>query len=324
MEPIQGGFSHPLTRQWNCVRPLTKDMFMYPVFFTDTDQSEDISSLPGQRRWAVEEGCQMIGELVNKGLRSVILFGVPVLKKKDPTGTLADDKEGPVIMAIRRLRELYPDLYIAADVCLCEYTSHGHCGIFGEGEQTVLDNERSTERIAEVALAYAQAGAHCIAPSDMNDDRILAIHEILVMHSLRAKVTLMSYAAKFATCLYGPFRDAADSAPQFGDRKTYQFPPQSNLLPRRAILRDATQGADIVMVKPSLYLDIVQTAATETDLPVAVYQVSGEFAMIHAAAEKGVVDLKDLAFEYTQGAVRAGATIILSYFTPQFLEWLPI
>jgi porphobilinogen synthase len=256
-------------------------------------------------------------------LRSVILFGVPLAPgAKDALGTAADDPEGPVMQAIQLIRRALPQLYIVVDVCLCEYTSHGHCGIlYDDGS---LNNAMSVERISDVAMAYAKAGAHCVAPSDMNDGRIRAIKLKLIEEGISHRVNLMSYAAKFSGCLYGPFRDAAGSCPSFGDRKCYQLPPGGRGLARRAIRRDIDEGADIIMVKPaSSYLDIISDAKEiAKDMPVAAYQVSGEYAMIHAGAKAGVFDLKTMAFESTEGILRAGAGIVVSYFTPEFLKWL--
>jgi porphobilinogen synthase len=298
-------------------------MFMYPIFITDDPAaSVEIPSLPGQRRWGVDRLEGFLAPLVKNGLKSVILFGVPLQCEKDARGTPADDPNGPVILAIRKLCTLFPDLYIAADVCLCEYTSHGHCGVLNE--DGTINTPPSVERIAEVAVSYAKAGAHCVAPSDMMDGRIRAIKRGLMNAGLANKCTLMAYSAKFASSLYGPFRDAAGSAPSFGNRKCYQLPPAARGLARRALVRDANEGADIIMVKPAMpYLDIIADAARLTpDHPLACYQVSGEYAMIVAGAEKGVYELKTMAFESVESMVRAGATLILSYFTPQFLDWL--
>jgi porphobilinogen synthase len=218
------------------------------------------------------------------------------------------------------LRQKLPDLYIAADVCLCEYTSHGHCGILNADGS--IDNAKSVERISQVALAYARAGAHCVAPSDMSDGRIYAIKQKLVANGLRT--CLMSYAAKFSTVLYGPFRDAAGSAPSFGDRRKYQLPPTGRGLACRAILRDMSEGADIIMVKPaSLYLDIIAEARRLAEhYPIAAYQVSGEFALIHAGVAQGLFDKKRMVMESIDAMLRAGATLILTYFTPDLLAWL--
>ncbi|KAI6045988.1 hypothetical protein EDC04DRAFT_2864900 [Pisolithus marmoratus] len=296
---LQGGYHHPLSRSWQGRRQLTKSMFMYPIFITDDpNASVEIPSLPGQRRWGVNRLEEFLGPLVQKGLTSVILFGVPLKCEKDGRGTPADDPSGPVIQAIKRLKALFPSLYIACDVCLCEYTSHGHCGLLHQ--DGTINTEPSVERLAEVALNYALAGAHCVAPSDMIDGRIRAIKHKLIEAGLGNRCTLMSYSAKFASALYGPFRDAAGSAPAFG-------------------------CLILSWIKPALpYLDVIADATElAPNHPLACYQVSGEFAMIHAGAKAGVYDLKTMAFEAAESMARAGAGIILSYFTPEFLHWLP-
>ncbi|KAI4156963.1 MAG: hypothetical protein L6R39_000873 [Caloplaca ligustica] len=321
---LHGGYGHPLSRAWQSERQLTKSMLIYPLFISDSPEEETlIPSLPNQHRRGINKLVPHLEPLVRKGLRSVILFGVPATPNvKDALGTPADDPDGPVIQTIRLLRSRFPSLFIVADVCLCEYTSHGHCGILRDDGS--LNNALSVDRISDVAIAYAEAGAHCVAPSDMNDGRIKSIKLKLIEAGIAHKIVLMSYSAKFSGCLYGPFRDAAGSSPSFGDRKCYQLPPGGRGLARRAIARDIQEGADIIMVKPaSSYLDIISDAKEiGKNMPVAAYQVSGEFAMIHAGAKAGVFDLKAMAFESTEGILRAGATIVVSYFTPEFLNWL--
>jgi porphobilinogen synthase len=321
---LHGGYSHPLARAWQAERQLTKSMLIYPLFITDNpDEDTSIPSLPNQRRMGLNRIIPFLQPLVAKGLKSVILFGVPLqASAKDALGTAADDPQGPVISAIRLLRRAFPSMFIVCDVCLCEYTSHGHCGILHE--DGTLNNNLSVDRVSDVAMAYAEAGAHCVAPSDMNDGRIRAIKLKLIEAGMAHRIVLMSYSAKFSGCLYGPFRDAAGSIPSFGDRRCYQLPPGGRGLARRAIHRDIAEGADIIMVKPATqYLDIISDAKEiGKDLPVAAYHVSGEYAMIHAGAKAGVFDLKTMAFEATEGILRAGATIVVSYFTPEFLDWL--
>ncbi|KAG7191489.1 Aminolevulinate dehydratase [Scheffersomyces spartinae] len=321
---LQGGYNHPLAREWQEERPLTKSMFIYPLFITDSpDDETEIPALPNIKRYGINKLIPYVKTLVDKGLRAVILFGVPLKDGvKDEVGTAADDPEGPVIMAIKALRQNFPDLYIMCDVCLCEYTSHGHCGIlYKDGS---INRETLALRIGAVAVNYAKAGANCVAPSDMVDGRIKDIKTGLISAGLAHKCLLMSYAAKFLGNLYGPFRDAAGSAPSHGDRKAYQLPPGGAGLARRALIRDMDEGADAVIVKPStFYLDIVSDASRLCEnYPICAYHVSGEYAMLHAAAEKGIVDLKGIAFESHQGFVRAGARLIISYFTPEFLDWL--
>ncbi|XBW36629.1 hypothetical protein QEN19_002201 [Hanseniaspora menglaensis] len=321
---LQGSYNHPLTREWQSERHLTKSMFILPLFISDiADDETAIDSLPGISRFGINKIASYLTPLVAKGLRSVILFGVPLKEgSKDPEGTSADDPEGPVIQCIKLLRNKFPDLYIMCDVCLCEYTSHGHCGILRDSG--ALNRDLSVRRLAAVAVNYAKAGANSVAPSDMMDGRILEIKRGLIEAGLENRTFVMSYSAKFSGGLYGPFRDAACSAPSFGDRKSYQLPVTGRGLARRALKRDIQEGADGIIAKPStFYLDIMKEAAEiAQDLPVCAYHVSGEYAMLHAAAEKGIVDLKEIAFEAHNGFLRAGARLIISYFTPDFLDWL--
>ncbi|EEB06329.1 porphobilinogen synthase Hem2 [Schizosaccharomyces japonicus yFS275] len=321
---LHSGYHIPLTREWQSVRPLTKSALMYPIFISDKDDAKDvISSMPNQYRWGVNRLEELLDPLVKKGLRSVILFGVlEDSSKKDFRGSLADSPDGPVVRAIKLIRNRFPDLAVACDICLCEYTDHGHCGLlFKDG---TINNTESVARIAEVSVNYALAGAQILAPSDCMDGRILAIKEGLIQNQLSHRVMLLSYAAKFASCFYGPFRDAADSAPAFGDRSCYQLPPASRGLARRAIQRDLREGADAIMVKPgTAFMDIIADAANlAPDVPIATYHVSGEFAMLHAAAKAGVFDLKRVVLEVMNGFMRAGCSIILTYFTPELLDWL--
>ncbi|KAM0789441.1 Aminolevulinate dehydratase [Microbotryomycetes sp. NB124-2] len=320
---LQGGYFHPLLRSLQAERHLTKDMLMYPIFITDEPDAEvTINSLPGQKRWGINKLQAFLAPLVAKGLKSVILFGVPVVKQKDSRGSLADDPETPVILATKLIRKEFPNVVVACDVCLCEYTDHGHCGELRE--DGTIENGASVKRMAEVSVAYAKAGAHMVAPSDMMDGRVRAIKQALIDNGFGNRCSLMAYSAKFASSMYGPFREAAGSVPGFGNRKCYQLPPNARGLARRAIIRDANEGADFIMIKPTLpYLDILAEARQLVpNHPLACYQVSGEFAMIHAGAKADVYDLKTAAFETMDSFLRAGATLILTYFTPDFLDWL--
>lgn len=321
---LAGGYSHPLAREWASERQLHKNMFIFPLFVLDRpDEVEPIALLPNISRFGLNRLVEYVAPLVAKGLRLVILFGVPLAEgAKDPEGTAADDPEGPTIQAIRALRRAFPALFIMCDVCLCEYTSHGHCGVLRE--DGLLDQPQLVRRLAAVAVNYARAGANCVAPSDMVDGRIRDIKLGLIEAGLAHQCLVMSYAAKFSGGLYGPFRDAAGSAPLHGDRRAYQLPPGGRGLAHRALARDVDQGADALIVKPlTFYLDIISDAARLCpDYPICAYHVSGEYAMLHAAAEKGVVDLREIAFELHQGLLRAGARLIISYFTPEFLDWL--
>ncbi|EDO14506.1 hypothetical protein Kpol_257p3 [Vanderwaltozyma polyspora DSM 70294] len=321
---LSGGYNHPLLRAWQNERQLTKNMLIFPIFISDNDDDETaIESLPNIKRFGVNKITAYLEPLIAKGLKSVIIFGVPLKEGvKDAIGTAADDPNGPVIKAIKLLRKTFPDLYIICDVCLCEYTSHGHCGVLDD--DGAINIEESVARLAMVALNYAKAGAHCVAPSDMIDGRIRMIKKGLLANGLANKTFVLSYSAKFSGNLYGPFRDAACSSPSSGDRKCYQLPTGGRGLARRALKRDLDEGADGIIVKPStFYLDIMRDASEICqDFPICAYHVSGEFAMLHAAAEKGVVDLKTIAFESHQGFLRAGARLIITYLAPEFLDWL--
>ncbi|GFG31713.1 hypothetical protein Cfor_06273, partial [Coptotermes formosanus] len=241
---------------------------------------------------------------------------------QDERGSYADSPRNPVIQVVPKLRRCFPDLVIACDVCLCPYTNHGHCGIISS--DGVINNEASIERIAQVAVAYAKTGAHIVAPSDMMDGRIGAIKRGLIDAGLGNRVAVLSYAAKFASGFYGPFRDVTKSAPVFSDRKCYQLPPGSKGLALRATLRDVTEGCDMLMVKPGLaYLDIVkQTKDAHAEYPLFVYQVSGEYAMLYHAAKAGAIDLRSVLEEVLLSMRRAGADCIITYFTPVILDWL--
>ncbi|KAI8998202.1 hypothetical protein BC832DRAFT_561591 [Gaertneriomyces semiglobifer] len=322
---LHSGFGHPTLRKWQSCegRTITKESLIYPIFIHDIhDVKEEIKTLPGQYRFGINTLKDHFEPLVKKGLKTVMIFGVPVVAKKDSRGTLADDPNGPVIQAVKFFRREFPSVLVACDLCLCEFTDHGHCGILRE--DGTINNLPSISRLAEVALNYAKAGCQIIAPSDMMDGRIRAIKQILLDNGLGSKVAVMAYSAKFASVFYGPFRDAAGSAPMQGDRKCYQLPPGARGLARRALIRDANEGADMVMVKPGYpYLDIVRDAKELLpDLPLAIYQVSGEYAMLWHAANNGVVDLKAGVLESLEAALRAGANILITYYTPELLDWI--
>ncbi|KAJ2065825.1 Aminolevulinate dehydratase [Coemansia sp. S146] len=320
---LHAGYHNPVQRPWQVERTLTKGSLMYPIFITDeADSLIPIPSMPNQNRIGVNRLEEVIAPLVQKGLRAVMLFGVPNDSVKDALATAADDPAGPVILAIKLLKAKFPALLVSCDVCLCEYTSHGHCGHLNE--DNTINNEASVRRLAEVAVNYAKAGADNVAPSDMMDGRMRAIKQGLLDAGLSHRVSLMAYSAKYASALYGPFRDAACSGAKFGDRAAYQLPPGSRGLGRRAIERDMREGADIIMVKPAMfYLDIIRDAKElAPDHPIAAYQVSGEYAMIHHAASAGVFNLKTAVLESMASLQRAGCSLILTYFTPELLEWL--
>ncbi|XP_063966237.1 delta-aminolevulinic acid dehydratase-like [Lytechinus pictus] len=321
---LHSTFHHEVLRSWqNIDTTITPDNLVYPLFIIDNpDQVEPVASLPGVSRYGVNTLQAALTPLVANGLKSVLLFGVPTGLPKDPRGSSADTEDTPVVQAIQMISEKFPQLLICCDVCLCAYTSHGHCGILNE--DGTLDNTASIQRLAEVSLTYAQAGCHVIAPSDMMDGRIGAIKNILMINGLGNKVSVMSYSAKFASCFYGPFRDAAKSAPSSGDRRCYQLPPGARGLAMRAVDRDVAEGADYLMVKPGMpYLDIVRdTKEKHPHLKLAIYHVSGEYAMLYHGAQQGAFDLSKAVMEAVKGMRRAGADIIITYYVPNILDWI--
>ncbi|KAK4881153.1 hypothetical protein RN001_004472 [Aquatica leii] len=323
MHILHSAISNEVTRDWQDINyQITPKNLMYPIFLTeDENEIEPIEAMPGISRHGINRLKEHLEPLAAKGLHSILLFGVITSLPKDNMGLHADSPQNPVINAIPIIRKWFPDVLIACDVCLCPYTSHGHCGILQSNGS--INNPASIKRIAEVALAYAKAGAHVVAPSDMMDGRIGVIKEELITNNL-AHVAVLSYTAKFASVFYGPFRDAAKSKPAFGDRKCYQLPSGASGLAKRAASRDVEEGADMLMIKPALaYLDIVrQTKDAHPEYPLFVYQVSGEYSMIYNAARSGAFDLKAAVCEALISMRRAGADVIISYFTPVVLDWL--
>lgn len=277
--------------------------------------------MPSVYRYGLKKLMEHLNPLVEMGLSSILLFGVIDTLPKDDKGTNADSNSNPVIRALPLLRQRYPNLLIACDVCLCPYTSHGHCGIIENG---FINNEKSIERIASIALSYARMGAHIVAPSDMMDNRIGAIKRYLIENGMENLCSVLSYSVKFASSFYGPFRDAAKSSPQFGDRRAYQLPSGSRGLAIRAARRDVDEGADMLMVKPAMsYLDIVRDVKNEfPEYPMFVYQVSGEYSMLLHGAKAGAFELKPVLKEVLTSMRRAGADCIISYFVPTLLEWM--
>ncbi|XP_071856019.1 porphobilinogen synthase isoform X1 [Bombus fervidus] len=321
---LHSGIFHPVLRQWQSPNvEITVNALMYPIFITDEQDAKDpIASMPGVYRYGINHLRKMLQPLVSKGLQSILLFGVSKHLKKDHIGSNADSAQNPIIQAIPLIRKWFPNLLIACDVCLCSYTIHGHCGVLNEDGS--INNKASIERISEVALAYAKAGAQIVAPSDMMDGRISAIKKKLAVAGLMNKVAILSYAVKFASGFYGPFRDASQSAPKFGDRKCYQLPPGSNGLAARAAARDVSEGADMLIVKPGLpYLDVVRhTKDAHPEYPMFVYQVSGEYAMLYHGAQNGAINLENVLKEVLLSMRRAGADCIITYFTPLILDML--
>jgi porphobilinogen synthase len=338
---LHPSYSHPVLQDWACegANVLPKSALVWPLFVLQDDGAKQpIAAMPGQCRWGSGRLREALDEPVRRGLKAVILFGVMEDEAvKDAHATPADAAGAPVLRAIAVLRAAYPGLLLIVDLCLCAYTSHGHCGLMVPAEGVpggmAIDNAASIARLAAVAVSFARAGANVIAPSDMMDGRVGAIKAGLREAGFGSRVPVMAYSSKFASCFYGPFRDAAHSGMSFGDRTLYQLPPGSRSLALRAVARDLEEGADMVMVKPGLpYLDIVadiraMTAApggprAGAGVPIAVYHVSGEYAMLVHAAAAGAFDLKRAVMEVMTCFTRAGCSIILTYFAPSILEWL--
>ncbi len=294
-----------------------KDL-IYPMFaIWGTKVKNEVASMPGIYQLSVENIVEEAKEVASLGISSIILFGLP--KDKDEAASGAYAVDGIVQRAIEAVKEKVPELIVITDVCLCEYMSHGHCGVIRDGE--VL-NDISIELLARTALSHAEAGADIVAPSDMMDGRVAAIRATLDENSYN-NVPIMSYAAKYASSFYGPFREAADSTPSFGDRRSYQMDPGNVTEALREIHMDIEEGADIIMVKPALsYLDVIKAAYDEIDYPIAAYSVSGEYSMVKAAAEKGWIDERGVAMEILTSIKRAGADIILTYHAKDAAKWL--
>jgi porphobilinogen synthase len=283
---------------------------IYPLFTVHgRGVREPIASMPGQFRLSIDELLKECKDAASMGIPAVLLFGIP--RDKDPRGSEAYAEDGIIQQAVRAVKETIPDLLVVTDVCLCEYTSHGHCGIVEEGR---IKNDPTLELIARTALSHAEAGADIVAPSDMMDGRVGAIREALDDSGYQ-ETPIMAYSAKYASAFYGPFREAAGSVPQFGDRRAYQMDPANGVEAMREIALDVDEGADIVMVKPALpYLDIISRAKAEFGLPLAAYSVSGEYAMIRAAGRLGWLDEERVMVEALTGIRRAGADIVITYF----------
>ncbi len=292
---------------------LRREDFIYPMFVVPGQGvRQAVDAMPGVCRLSVDQLLQEAREVADLGLPAVLLFGLP--QKKDESGSEAASPKGAVQQAVRRLKKEVPALLVITDVCLCGYTSHGHCGLIHGGE---VDNDASLEALAQVALSHAEAGADMVAPSDMMDGRVGAIREALDERGFEM-LPIMSYAVKYASAFYGPFREAAECAPACGDRRAYQMDPANAREALREAALDVEEGADILMVKPALpYLDIVAQLAGEFDLPIAAYQVSGEYAMIKAAAQKGWLNEEAVMLESLTAIKRAGADLILTYFAKQ-------
>jgi len=291
---------------------------IYPMFVMDgKDKVEEIAAMPGQYRYTVDRMGEALDQLAEAGVRSVMLFGIP--EHKDPVGSQAYAPDGIVQRAVMRAKMLHPEMYIITDVCMCEYTSHGHCGVLCDHD---VDNDRTLELLAKTAVSHVEAGADMVAPSDMMDGRVRAIREALDAKGFASK-PIMSYAVKFASSFYGPFREAAGSAPSFGDRKSYQMDFHNRREAMKEALLDVQEGADIIMVKPAMsYLDLVREVRDAVNLPVAAYSVSGEYAMVKAAAANGWIDEEKIVCEMAVAAYRAGADIYLTYYAKELARFI--
>ena len=294
---------------------LDLDDFVMPLFVGPSTQAN--ADLPAMGRVSIDDLVTEADDLARLGVRAVLLFGIP--EEKDDEGAGAYDDEGIIQLALRALRAGHPDLLLLTDVCLCEYTSHGHCGVIRDGE---VANDESLELIARTAVSHAEAGADAVCPSDMMDGRVGAIRSALDDAGFE-QTPIVSYAAKYASAFYGPFREAAESAPSFGDRRGYQMDPANVREAVRELGVDEREGADVLMVKPALpYLDVIRAARERFDLPVAAYNVSGEYAMVKAAAGRGWMDERAAALESLTAIKRAGADFVVSYWTKDLAQWL--
>jgi porphobilinogen synthase len=294
---------------------LSLDQFVMPLFVAPESLRNE--QLPGMARYSLEDVVREVEELVRLGVQAVILFGIP--EEKDEQATGAWDDDGIVQRALRELRPRFPELVLMTDVCLCEYTSHGHCGVIVDGE---VHNDQSLELLVRTAVSHVEAGADVVAPSDMMDGRVGAIREALDDRSFET-TPILAYSAKYASAFYGPFREAVDSTPAFGDRRGYQMDPANVREALREAELDIEEGADAIMIKPALpYLDVIRAVRESFDVPIAAYNVSGEYAMVKAAAQAGWLDERQAALESLTAIKRAGADLIVSYWTKDLAQWL--
>lgn len=288
---------------------LNSKNFIYPIFVVEGKNiKNEISSMPGNYHYSIDRLHEVIKSIEEANIAGILLFGIP--EHKDACGSEAYNDDGIVQQAVRKIKELNKDLLVITDVCMCEYTSHGHCGIIHGND---VDNDETLEYLDKIAVSHAKAGADMVAPSDMMDGRIGSMRKALDENGFR-KVSIMSYSAKYCSAFYGPFREAADSAPQFGDRKTYQMDPANRMEALRETKMDIEEGCDIIMVKPALsYLDVIRECRDNFDMPLAAYNVSGEYSMVKAAAKAGMIDEERVMMEILTSIKRAGADIIITY-----------
>lgn len=296
------------------------DELVYPIFVMEGQGlCQPVDSMPGICQYSIDRLSEELDRVTEAGILAVLLFGIP--KHKDEVGSGAYDDQGIVQQAIRTIKsqKKYQDLIVIADVCLCEYTSHGHCGLVKEG---IILNDETLPLLSKTAVSYAKAGADIIAPSDMMDSRVRAIRTALDENGF-VQIPIMAYSAKFASAFYGPFRDAAHSAPGFGDRKTYQMDPANGREAMREVEEDLLEGADLIIAKPAMaYMDIIRDITTKYNVPVAAYNVSGEYSMVKAAAAKGWIDEKKIVMEIMTGLKRAGANMIITYHALDVAKWI--
>lgn len=297
---------------------MDKSSLIYPLFVREgNDVEEEIPSMEGQYRYSVDRLPYELERLSKAGVSNVMLFGIP--EHKDEVGSGAYDPDGIVQRALREAKRQFPDLYYITDVCMCEYTSHGHCGVLCGHD---VDNDATLKLLSKTALSHVEAGADMVAPSDMMDGRVRAIRESLDLHGFK-NIPIMSYAVKYASAFYGPFRDAAGSAPAFGDRKSYQMDFHNRREGMKEALTDIEEGADIIMIKPALsYLDMISEVSKNTHVPIAAYSVSGEYAMVKAAAKMGWIEEDRIICEMAVGAYRAGTQIYLTYFAKELARFM--
>ena len=295
---------------------ITLNDLIYPMFIIPgKSRSEEIESMPGIFRHTIDNALKEISEIVELGIKAILLFGIP--EKKDDIATGAYSKKGIIQNAVKSIKKEFKDLIVITDLCLCEYTDHGHCGVIHDG---YVDNDETLELLSLTALSHAEAGADIIAPSDMMDGRVAKIREVLDDNEF-LNIIIMSYSAKYASAFYGPFRDASKSAPMFGDRKSYQMNPPNIREAIREIEQDIEEGADIIMVKPALcYLDVISAVREEFNHPLAAYNVSGEYSMVKAASKMGWIDEQKIVLEMLTSIKRAGADIIITYFAKQIAK----
>lgn len=312
------------TRQNDKLRGLVRetrlhtDQLIYPLFVAEgINEPREISSMPGIMNWPLEHLGREVERIANLGIPAVLLFGIP--NDKDEVGSQAYAEQGIIQQAIRRIKAEVPDMQVITDVCLCEYTSHGHCGVIHNG---TVQNDASLQLLGQMALSHVEAGADIVAPSDMMDGRVGAIRSLLDEQGFN-QAPIMAYSAKYASGFYGPFREAAGSTPQFGDRRSYQMDPANAREALREVELDIAEGADIVMVKPAMaYLDVIRQVRDACNLPIAAYNVSGEYSMIKAAAQNGWIDEQRIVMEVLTGIRRAGADMVITYFAPEVAGWL--